>query len=63
MFITSGEIIFPVGKTVFLYVIFSLWICYYSALTDWLCQIFANAKKILSELSVLLVTFEILKSK
>lgn len=51
-FITSGESLFPVEKTIFLYVILTLQICYssnncsiYSAVTGWLCLIFANAKK------------------
>lgn len=61
MIIVLGESIFPDGKTIFVYMIFTLWICYYSVVTGWLYQIFANVKK--CQDFVLLVIFEILKPK
>lgn len=62
MIIVLGESIFPDGQPIFVYMIFTLWICYYSAVTGWLYQIFANVKKCCQDL-VLLVIFEMLKPK
>lgn len=60
MIIVLGESIFPDGKTIFVYMIFTLWICYCSV-TGWVYQIFANVKK--CQDFVLLIIFDFLKPK